>query len=98
MRQLALAAVVALLSINVSGVVSLLVDEPCAPYEVAGEDEGGCAPTCVTCGCCAQSIEPAFLTAEMSPAPVAPDVAAAPTAVPTIDPRDILHVPKPQHS
>jgi len=95
--RFAFALIVGLLTFSVSGVSSLVVSEPCTGYELTGqgEDEGGCPPSCVTCGCCAQAAEAVTIVVASSPdAPVSELVAFFP-GVPIADPRDILHVPKP---
>jgi hypothetical protein len=95
-RRLVLAIIVGLLTLSGSGVSSLVIEEPCSGFELPGqvEDDGACPPTCVTCGCCAQAVEPVALAIASSPdAPIA-DCAAVRPDVLTTDPRDILHVPK----
>jgi len=57
-RRFALAIIVALLTFSASGVYALVIAEPCTGYEQPGQDDGACPPTCVTCGCCAQAVEP----------------------------------------
>ena len=94
MPRLALAALVGLLAINVSGVMSLMAGEPCSIYEIAGEDEGGCPPTCVTCVCCAQGVEPVTVAACTAPPRAVPELVVTPLALVAADPRDILHVPR----
>lgn len=89
--------VVSLLTFSASGVTSLIVEEPCTSFELTGqgEDEGGCPPTCVTCGCCAQAVEPVTCAAASAPdAPIA-EFSAVPPDVPNAEPGDILHVPRP---
>ena len=93
-RRFALAITVAVLTFSVSGLSSLAIAEPCTAYEQGGRDDGACPPTCLTCGCCAQAVEPALLDHTSSPdLPVAEIVSALPVVV-TTDPRAILHVPK----
>jgi hypothetical protein len=95
-RRLVLAFIVGLLTFSASGVFSLVVDEPCSGYELAGqgEDDNACPPTCVTCRCCAQAVEAiAFTTPSAPDAPIAELVAVLPDPL-NADPRDILHVPK----
>jgi hypothetical protein len=93
-RRFVLAIVVGLLSVSASGISHLLVDEPCTGYELAGETDGGCPPTCVTCGCCAQAAEPAAVVVATSPQVPATTVESVTPPSPKIDPRPILHVPK----
>lgn len=96
MRRLVLAILVGLLSLSASGAASLLVDEPCSAFELAGQgqDDGTCPPTCVTCGCCAQAAEPVTITVANSPRGPLIEHAAALPHVPDAEPADILHVPK----
>jgi hypothetical protein len=95
-RRFALTFLVGLLSLSASGASSLVVIEPCTGFELSGEaeDDGACAPTCVTCGCCARAAVAIDLTLASSPDLLTADVAAGLSSLPTTDPRDILHVPK----
>jgi hypothetical protein len=93
-RRFALAIIIGLLTFSASGVYSLVINEPCTGYEAPGTEEAACPPTCVTCGCCAQAVEPVALIVSTTPeAPIVdiPDV--LPNVLRTT-PRDILHVPK----
>ena len=93
-RRLAFAIIVALLTFNASGVVSLVRSEPCTANEPAGSNDSNCPPACVTCGCCARAAEPVALAAMSSPdIPVIAILPALPQ-LPKTNPRDILHVPK----
>lgn len=93
-RRFAFAIIVACLSFSASGVSALIVTEPCTGYEQADPEDGACPPTCVTCGCCAQAVEPAVLPVTNSfHAPVV-DVRPLTSRLPKTTPRDILHVPK----
>lgn len=94
MRRLSLVFIVGLLAFSVSGISSLVVAEPCFGYEQQSDEDDACPPMCVTCGCCAQAVEPVGLA--MSAAPDA-RISAVPDgrpSVPRIAPRDVLHVPK----
>jgi hypothetical protein len=93
-RRFALAIIVGLLTLSASGVSSLVINEPCTGYELAGSDDGACPPTCVTCGCCPQAVEPMTVVLLMSPDIVIADIPAFLPDLPRTDPRDILHVPK----
>jgi hypothetical protein len=93
-RRFALAIIVALLTLNASGVVSLVRAEPCTANEPAGSNDSSCPPTCVTCGCCAQAAETLTLFGVSSPANPIGDIVSALPQLPKTDPRDILHVPK----
>jgi hypothetical protein len=93
-RRLVLAVIVGILALNASGVSTLVFNEPCAGYESAGRDDGACPPTCVTCGCCAQAVEPVTVAVATSPEIVIARIAAFLPDIPRTTPRDILHVPK----
>ena len=47
MRRFALAVIIGLLTFSVSGVYSLVINEPCTGYEAPGSDDAACPPTCV---------------------------------------------------
>ena len=93
-RRFALAVVVGLLAFSASGVSALVISEPCTGYEVPGQDDGSCPPTCVTCGCCAQGVEPSPLpVTEAVPLPASERRFVA-IHFPKAPPSDILHVPR----
>ena len=96
MARLAIALIVGLLSLSVSGLSSLMTEEPCTGYELTGqgEDDGACPPTCVTCGCCAQAAEAPMFAVAIAPDTRIRDVSAVVRDIPLAEPRDILHVPK----
>jgi hypothetical protein len=96
-RRIVFAIIVGLLTLSASGVSSLIAGEPCTEYELTGqgEESGGCPPTCVTCGCCAQAVEAAVVALSSSPETPISDLGAILPDLPNADPRDILHVPKP---
>jgi hypothetical protein len=94
-RRLALAFVVALLAFSVSGASALLVAEPCTGFERPGTTDAACPPTCVTCGCCVQAVEPLTVAIASTPDILITDIAAVLPHFGTADPRPILHVPKP---
>jgi len=93
-RRFALAVIIGLLTFSVSGVYSLVINEPCTGYEAAGSDDAACPPTCVTCGCCAQAVEPVALVVSATPDVPIADIPDVIPSVPRTTPRDILHVPK----
>ena len=95
-RRLTFAIIVGLLALSASGVSTLAVGEPCTGFELTdqGEDDGGCPPTCVTCGCCAQAAEPVAIAVSSSPDIPVSNLAPALPRIPRTDPLDILHVPK----
>jgi len=93
-RRLALGVIVSLLSLNVSSIPVLAIGEPCAEFEQTQGADNACPPTCVTCGCCAQGVEPQSLRVATL---VSAAVPVPPAFIPHLlmtDPRDILHVPK----
>jgi hypothetical protein len=93
-RRFALAIVVALLTFSASGVYSVVIAEPCSSYEQPGQEDGACPPTCVTCGCCAQAVEPAVLLLATSVETPVVEIIPLVSRIPKATPRDILHVPK----
>ena len=93
-RRFGLAIIVALLTFSASGISALFVVEPCTGYERPDRDRGACLPTCVTCGCCDQAVEPANVIVVSSlETPVTVINVIVPRAFKTHS-RDILHVPK----
>jgi hypothetical protein len=92
-RRLVFAVIAGLLALSASGVSGLVINEPCTGYELPGSDDGGCPPTCVTCGCCAQAVEPVVIVFATSP-DVRADMAGFLPDLPRTTPRDILHVPR----
>ncbi|MFN7981299.1 MAG: hypothetical protein U0Q11_05525 [Vicinamibacterales bacterium] len=93
MQRFVLAVIVALLTFSASGAATLLVVEPCSAYDLSGKD-GTCPPTCVTCGCCAQAIEPVALVVPTMPEQSSGDAVAPPARQPLTASSDVLHVPK----
>jgi hypothetical protein len=94
-HRLALAVLVGLLAFSASGVSEFVSGEPCS-FEARGScTDQECAPLCVMCGCCAQSVETAeVIRVDRFEAPV--EVAAvAPYRLLKPEPRDVLHVPRP---
>jgi hypothetical protein len=94
MRRAVLVLAAVILAVSVSGVSALIVPEPCTVDELAGETDAACPPTCVTCGCCAQAVEPLTVAAAESPEAVTEITPALPR-FPTSDPEPIFHVPRP---
>ena len=94
MRRCVLSIIVALLTFSVSGAYALAVAEPCTSYEQPGQQHGSCPPTCVTCGCCAQAVEPAATVISATPDTPIADLPNVLPTLPSTTPRDILHVPK----
>jgi hypothetical protein len=97
-RRFVFAIIVGLLALSASGVSSLIVAEPCGGYEVAGNPDGACPPTCVTCGCCAQPAESVPIAVQRSGKEAVEDIERLLPPLPAADPRDILHVPKPRRA
>jgi hypothetical protein len=93
-RRFVHAIIVALLTFNASGTFALVVVEPCTGYEQPGREDGACPPTCVTCGCCAQAVEPVALQVAVSPDALIAEIHARTPRAPKTRARDILHVPK----
>lgn len=93
-RPFVLAVIVGVLTLSASGVFSLVVNEPCTRYELPGSDDGACPPTCVTCGCCAQAVEPVTIVVATPPDVRVADVAGLLTDLLRTTTREILHVPR----
>jgi hypothetical protein len=93
-HRLVLTLFVALLAFGASGAVGMLVPEPCAALDTCAGDDETCLPTCVSCGCCAQAVEPVALAVPDVPDLASPDIPGAgprPTLTASLD---ILHVPR----
>jgi hypothetical protein len=87
--------IVALLSLSASGAQALVIPETCELYEQSGgAEDRDCSPTCVTCGCCGQAVEPLVLPLPFSPSTRVGDVVGPPLLPLAVAPADILHVPK----
>ena len=86
--------VVALLMFSASGVSALVVDDACSLFEQSEGTDRDCPPTCVTCGCCAQAVEPGTVIVSLSLRVPAVRPPAEPLRFPTTEPHDVLHVPK----
>lgn len=93
-RRFVLAVIVGLLTFSASGVWALVATEPCTGYEQPGQDDRACPPTCVTCGCCAQAVEPVMLHVAATVTPADADLPVVAPSHPKDEARDILHVPK----
>jgi hypothetical protein len=96
MRRLGLAMIVTCLVLGASGVTTLVFAERCAGPESSGLAQRDCQPTCVTCGCCAQAVEPGVFQTTRSGQPTATDVEPLISRIPARHFQDILHVPKPR--
>jgi hypothetical protein len=92
--RFALALVCGLLMLSLSGVTVLAVGEPCSGFEQSGSDHNSCPPTCVTCGCCAQAVEPTAVQVDATPKPSPVDPPPVVVRFPAASPPGILHVPK----
>lgn len=95
MRRFALAVIVGLLVFSASGAVTLVVPETCELFERAGEEDRDCAPTCVTCGCCAQSTEPVALVVVDTPDHLVAELTFVLPRFLEAAPNEVLHVPRP---
>jgi hypothetical protein len=95
-RRIASALIVASLTFTASGLLGLMVPEPCTASELAGsgQDDGRCPPTCITCSCCARPLVFGILAAASSPEQTVTVIEAVLQRVPETDPHPILHVPK----
>ena len=93
-RHLALTLLVGILSLSATGVARLIIGEPCTSFTLSAEDDGDCPPMCVTCGCCAQAVEPTAIVVAESIEVVAAQYCPVLPTVTESEPRDILHVPK----
>jgi hypothetical protein len=93
-QRFSLAVCVALLTLSASGIPIIAIGEPCAGFERETTQDGSCPPTCVTCGCCAQGVEPVVLFVSSSPKPHVADLIPLVPRLPKSLPDDILHVPK----
>lgn len=94
MRRLALVLLVAVLTFSTSGAFALIAPEPCGASAQAGPQDDACPPTCPTCGCCAQGVEPVSLPVAATPGDPLADMTPLAPRLSTTAPRDILHVPK----
>ena len=95
MTRFALALFVVALSVSTSGVLDLVVPEPCSIEEAGSlQDDGSCAPTCMRCNCCSRSIEVMTATLASAHLPIASEVLPAFAFVSSGSPSEILHVPK----
>jgi hypothetical protein len=95
-RRIAQTCIVALLTFSASGVYAFAIAEPCDSYQQPLRDNDACPPMCATCGCCAQAVEPVTVSVAVSPDTPVAAVAFLLPPLPSITPRDILHVPKPR--
>jgi hypothetical protein len=93
-RRLGLILIVGLLSLSASGMVMLATGERCADFEQSQGGDNACPPTCVTCGCCAQAVEPVSVQRTLLVDAAIPVKTAVIARLLKSDPGDILHVPK----
>lgn len=86
---------VAVLVLSASGAMAISWTDPCeGETESAQGGDQSCPPTCFTCGCCFQPIEPPEVEILPDTEPVVhptPNLNAPPASR---EPRGILHVPK----
>jgi hypothetical protein len=95
MGRLFLVVIVSMLTWSSSGIATLVISEPCTSYEQAERDDDLCPPTCVTCGCCAQAVEPMTASRPGSPEARVTDLIAPVRPLLPSQAFDIFHVPKP---
>jgi hypothetical protein len=95
MRRLLTVLLVALVCTLSSGVLELIVPEPCATEAAAsGAADGNCPPTCLQCHCARPfdvTLPPLVADGALRPA----DPAAVAIATALAAPDDVLHVPRP---
>lgn len=95
MRRFVLAAFVALIAVSTSGLMDLVVPEPCSIDEATnGQEDRDCAATCVRCNCCARSIEVAAVTVLSVRLSILAETFPIPEFFSSVSPAEILHVPK----
>ena len=90
----ALALLCGMLMLSLTGVTVLAVGEPCSSFEQSTSNHDSCPPTCVTCGCCAQAVEPTAVHVDASPKPSPAEPPPIVVRFPVAAPLGILHVPK----
>lgn len=94
-RRFLLTAFVALIAVSTSGVIDLVVPEPCSIDEATnGQEDRDCAATCVRCNCCARSIEVAAVAVLSVRVSIGAETFPIPEFFSSVSPADILHVPK----
>jgi hypothetical protein len=94
--RLLLLAIVLGLSFELSGLAATLGDPPCSADCPDDRSGGECPPNCHSCDCCSS---PRTVTAEPTTSAPRPDVRTnawfpLAEAPPSVDPSEILHVPK----
>ena len=95
MRRLLLVLFVGLVSVSTSGVLDLVVPEPCSIEEdLNGTEDGDCAATCVRCNCCSRSIEVLAAAIVSVRINVSAHTVTIPDFTSSASPAEILHVPK----
>jgi hypothetical protein len=98
LSRFGLSLIVALLTFSASGAATVVIVEPCTGFQQQdGGEDRDCPPTCTTCGCCAQAVEP-VLVLPASPDTRVDDIAVELTRLVKAHPRPVLHVPKLPHS
>ena len=94
MRRVSLLLFVFMMSVNFSGIGSLVFPEPCTILEDSQTSDSACPPSCVRCGCCAQPIVASVRLPLTFPVPLTAATVMGPIAPALGDAREILHVPK----
>jgi hypothetical protein len=80
--------------LNVGGLPSLFLPEPCGLSDRSNAPDGACPPSCVLCGCCAQPAVPSLFGVQIAADLPARSFPPPVPALVSVDPREILHVPK----
>ncbi|MCC7382053.1 MAG: hypothetical protein IT384_09495 [Deltaproteobacteria bacterium] len=83
---------------GVWAVVEALSGQECEACEnCPGANDGACAPECELCACCgsARAVEPPLTIVAPEPGGGRHGVPFAPSALPQLEPKEILHVPRP---
>lgn len=97
MRRAVLVVLLALLTFDVSGLAAVCGDAPCDDESCPGDLSGGeCAPNCHFCTCCSLPKVAGSTTVALV-APPAHEFwwVGSTDHLPSPEPADILHVPKP---
>ncbi len=97
MQRVALFLLVALLAVNTTGVLDVVLSERCELFETSSTPEEDCSSTCVRCHC-GRAFDLELASAFSEVWTTTPAFAPLPAALPLPRPRDILHVPRPSAS
>jgi hypothetical protein len=94
LRRPAAAIIVALLAVCASSASAVTLADPCTGGPATSSDQAVCSDTCGGCGWC-EIAEPVVPMVSCAPASALSTSDASLSRIPRLDPRDILHVPKP---